>query len=65
MRYPEEPHRLIGGVPVHEGAISMLIDLLTSGHTVTLDEDGRLVVDPLDDLHETRGSVSTRSKKTS
>lgn len=53
MRYPEEPHILVGGVLVHVGAVSMLSDLMASGHTVALDPDGwGVTVEPLDDLHE-------------
>ena len=53
MRYPEEPHVLVGGELVHVGAVSMFRDLTASGHTVALDADGwGVTVDPLDDLHE-------------
>ena len=52
MRYPDEPHTIVAGVPVHVGAVSLLADLLASGHAVALDDDGGLTVDPLDDLHE-------------
>ena len=52
MRYPEEPHTVIGGVAVHVGAVSLLRDLVATGHTVTLDADLGVLVEPLDDLHE-------------
>jgi hypothetical protein len=52
MRYPEEPHTLIGGVLVHVGAVSLLHDLLASGHDVALDPDDGVTVEPLNDLDE-------------
>jgi hypothetical protein len=48
MRYPEEPHVLVGGVPIHVGAVSMLQTLVASGHRVTLDAAGVVVVEPFD-----------------
>jgi hypothetical protein len=52
MRYPEEPHTLIGGVAVHVGAVSLLRELVASGHRVTVDDDIGVMVEPLDDLDE-------------
>ena len=40
------------GVLVHVGAISMLRDLVATGHSVMLDEDGEVTVEPLEDLPE-------------
>jgi hypothetical protein len=51
MRYPEEPHVLVGRTLIHSGAVSLLQDLLASGHDVAL-VDGELRVEPLEDLHE-------------
>jgi hypothetical protein len=52
MRYPEEPHTLIGGTPIHLGAVDLLDALLMSGHRVTVAADGGAVnVDPCHDLH--------------
>ena len=52
MRYPDEPHVLIGSTLVHAGAVSMLRDLVATNR-VTLDDDGDgVTVDPLDDLHQ-------------
>jgi hypothetical protein len=52
MRYPEEPHTLIGGVAVHVGAVSLLRELVASGHRVTVDDDIGVMVEPLDDLDD-------------
>ena len=51
MRYPDEPHEIVLGVPILVTAIAMVSELRESGHTVELNEDGNLVVTPLDDLH--------------
>ena len=52
MRYPNEPHILIGGVLVHSGAVWMLEHLRASGHVVALDDHGEVTVQPDDDLPE-------------
>ena len=45
MRYPDEPHTLVGGVLVHQGAISMVEHLRASGHRVEL-VDGSVNIEP-------------------
>jgi hypothetical protein len=50
MRYPDEPHTVINGVAIHVGAVDLLARLCARGHTVALDEDGRVTVDRVEDL---------------
>jgi hypothetical protein len=51
MRYPDEPHMLVGGVLIHLGAVSIVRTLVASGHSVALTPEG-VVVEPVDDLPE-------------
>jgi hypothetical protein len=50
MRYPDEPHMLVGSVLVHQGAVSLLDHLRARGHAVEVDAAGDLVVDGVETL---------------